>query len=97
MAKISKSDVEHVAKLSRLSLSGAELTKYTEQFSEILGYVEKLNSVDTKDVEPINQISDLENVVRDDSIEKSLSVEEVLSNTPEKQDGFFKVKKVIEK
>lgn len=95
MAKITKEQVEHVAKLSRLELSEKELEKYTREFSEILGYVEKLNSVDTKDVEAINQISGLENISRDDSIQKSLSVEEILSNAPEKQDGFFKVKKVL--
>ncbi len=97
MAKISKGDVEHVAKLSRLSLSDAELEKYTAEFSEILGYVDKLNASDTSNVSAIGQISGLSNIVRDDSIEPSLSTEDVLSNAPEKQDGFFKVKKIIER
>ena len=97
MAKISKSDVEHVAKLSRIELKDAELEKYTSEFEEILGYVEKTETADTSDVGEIGQISGLSNVTRDDSIEASLPTDEALSNAPEKQDGFFRVKKVIEK
>ena len=97
MAKITKDNVKHVAKLSRLELSEKELGKYTSEFEEILAYVEKIETANTPGVSEIGQMFGIENVSRDDNIKESLSTEDVLSNAPEKKDGFFKVKKVIEK
>ena len=97
MSKITKSDVEHVAKLSRIELKEDELTKFTSEFEVILEYIGKLDVADTSEVDEIGQISGLENITRDDSIEPSLPTEEALVNAPDRQDNFFKVKKVIER
>jgi len=97
MAKISKEQVENIAKLARISLTEEEKVKYQTELSSILDWVEKLNEVDTKDVEPIGQITDLKNVLSEDKVEDyPVPREEILKNAPMKKDGFIKVKKVLD-
>jgi len=96
MSKITKKDVEHVAKLARLRLSEKEKEKFAKQLDQILKYVNKLNELDTKKVKPTSHVFSLKNVFREDKVGKSLKVEKVLENAPEKAKGFFKVPKVIE-
>jgi len=90
-----KINVKHVAKLANLPLSEAEEKKFESQLSEILAYVEQLKSVDTKDIVITSQITDLENVTREDKSSLSLSQEEALSNSKSNHNGLFKVKKVL--
>lgn len=94
--KISKKDVEYVAKLARLKLSEEEKEKFTNQLDQILKYVDKLNELDTEKVKPTSHVLPLKNVFRKDKVGKSLKVEKALENAPEKARGFFKVPKVIE-
>ncbi len=94
--KITKQEVEHVAKLARLELSEQEKEKLTDQLSNILTYVETLNSLDTKGVEPTSHILDIKNVMRDDVAMPSLSQEQALANAPDKAAGHYKVPKIIE-
>ena len=91
-----KIDVSHVAKLANLPLKPNEKEKFEKQLSEILSYVEKLNEVDTKNVETTSQVTGLENVTREDETSPSLSQEEALSNTKSKHNGLFKVKAILE-
>jgi aspartyl-tRNA(Asn)/glutamyl-tRNA(Gln) amidotransferase subunit C len=88
-------DVEHIAKLSRLEITEVEKEKYMHQLNDILRYVEKLNELDTTNVEPLAQVNDLQNVFREDIVRPSIPVEEALKNAPAKVDTFFKVPKVI--
>lgn len=90
-----KINVKHVAKLANLPLSPEEEKKFEKQLTEILAYVGKLNSVNTKNVEITSQITGLENVTREDQATSSLSQDEALSNTKSKHNGMFKVKKVL--
>ncbi len=90
-----KINIKHIAKLANLHISDEEGKKFEKQLSEILNYVNQLNSVDTKNVEITSQITDLENVTREDKTSPSLSQEEALSNTKSKHNGLFKVKKVL--
>ena len=90
-----KINVKHVAKLANLPLSEDEEKKFEKQLSDILTYVEQLNSVDTKEIEITSQITGLENVTREDRASPSLSQDEALSNTKSKHNGLFKVKKVL--
>jgi len=92
-----KIDVLHIAKLANLPLVKDEIKKYEEQLSAILEYIEKLKKVKTDDVLETSQVTGLENVTKDDSPTPSLSQEEVLSNTKNKQSGSFKVKAIFEK
>ncbi len=94
--KITKQEVEHVARLARLELSEQEKEKLTDQLSNILTYVEKLNELDTSGVEPTAHVLDINNVMRDDVPGKSLSREMALANAPEKAGGHYKVPKIIE-
>jgi aspartyl-tRNA(Asn)/glutamyl-tRNA(Gln) amidotransferase subunit C len=94
--KISKQEVEHVAKLARLDLSEGEKDKLTDQLSNILTYVEKLNELDTAGVEPTAHVLDIKNVMRDDVAAPSLPQERALANAPEKAAGHYKVPKIIE-
>jgi len=66
--KISKKDVEHVAKLARLDLTEEEKEKFSRQLSNVLSYVDKLREVKTEGVSPTAQITGLENVSRDDMV-----------------------------
>ncbi|MFC1484992.1 Asp-tRNA(Asn)/Glu-tRNA(Gln) amidotransferase subunit GatC [bacterium] len=89
-------DVEHVAKLSRLNLSQEEQEKFTNQLATILEYIEKLKELDTEDIEPMMHALATGNVLREDLNIPSLDHDKILKNAPEKENGFFKVKKVIE-
>ncbi len=94
--KLTKDQVKHVAKLANLPLTDAEVTKFEGQLSETLDYVDQLNKINTAGVEPTSQVTGLENVLRDDETRPSLSQDEALQNTKSKQNGFFKVKAILE-
>ena len=94
--KISKQEVEHVARLARLELSQEEKDRYAEQLSNILTYIEKLNELDTTNVEPTAHVLDISNVMRDDVTRESLSQEQALANAPDKASGHYRVPKIIE-
>lgn len=93
---ISVNDVNHVANLARLELSAEETARFTEQLNAILKYVEKLNELDTSDVEPTSHVLPLVNVMREDEVRPSWPVERVLAEAPESEDGQFKVPAVLE-
>ena len=92
---VSKQDVEYIAALAKLSFSEAEKEKLTAELNTILTYVEKLNELDTSNVEPLQNINERVNVLRDDTLTESLSNEAALQNAPDFQDRFFIVPKVI--
>ncbi|MEW4372472.1 Asp-tRNA(Asn)/Glu-tRNA(Gln) amidotransferase subunit GatC [Paenibacillus kandeliae] len=89
-------DVEHVARLARLDLSEEEKEMFTAQLSAILKYAEKLNELDTDNVEPTTHVLHVSNVMRDDEVKESLPIEKVLRNAPDDEDGQFKVPAVLE-
>ena len=90
-------DVEHIAKLAKLSFSDNEKEKFTEQFNEILSFMEKLNELDTSSVEPLSQVIELQNVLREDQVKPSLPTQDALKNAPARDDRFFRVPKVIDR
>lgn len=94
---VTKKDVEHIAELARLKFNDNELQNFTAQLNEILNYIEKLNELDTENVEPLSHPVEGSNEFRDDKIRESLKTEEALKNAPDKDESFFKVPKVIEK
>jgi aspartyl-tRNA(Asn)/glutamyl-tRNA(Gln) amidotransferase subunit C len=92
---ISLKDVEHVAKLARLEFTPEEKETFTHQLNKIVGYIEKLNKLDTAGVRPFTHVLDLSNVMRDDRTIPSLPQAAVLGNAPDRTENFFKVPKVI--
>ncbi|MBU5674768.1 Asp-tRNA(Asn)/Glu-tRNA(Gln) amidotransferase subunit GatC [Paenibacillus brevis] len=93
---IQVNDVEHVAKLARLNLTEEEREIFTGQLNAILQYAEKLNELDTDQVEPTTHVLHLSNVMREDEVRESLPQEKVFRNAPEEEDGQFKVPAVLE-
>jgi aspartyl-tRNA(Asn)/glutamyl-tRNA(Gln) amidotransferase subunit C len=94
--RISKDDVTKVAELARLEVTEEETGIFTEQLGNILEYIEKLNELDTDNVEPTSHVLDISTPLREDKVVKWLSIEEVLQNAPESEDNFFVVPQVIE-
>jgi aspartyl-tRNA(Asn)/glutamyl-tRNA(Gln) amidotransferase subunit C len=94
---ISIKDVEYVAKLAKLEFSAEEMKTFTQQLDKILVYMEKLNELDTTNVEPLSHVNESNNVFRDDIVLPSLQADEALRNAPSKNDSFFKVPNVLGK
>jgi aspartyl-tRNA(Asn)/glutamyl-tRNA(Gln) amidotransferase subunit C len=88
-------EVEHVARLARLSLSENEKQKFGEQLSSILNYADTLNKLATDDVEPLTHILPAFNVFRTDEIKPSMPREKMLTNAPLAEDGQYKVPKIM--
>lgn len=87
-------DVEHVAKLARLKLTEEEKEKFTKQLDAIIEHMDKLNEVDTTGIEPMAHAIPSSNVMREDEVKQEFTRDEMLSNAPEEEDGFFKVPKI---
>jgi aspartyl-tRNA(Asn)/glutamyl-tRNA(Gln) amidotransferase subunit C len=93
---ISRKDVEHVARLSRLALSDAEIEKMREQLAAILAHIDTLRALDTEQVEPTSHAVPMENVMREDEPRPSLPQEAMLANAPDRSADFFRVPRIIE-
>ncbi|MFB3887390.1 MAG: Asp-tRNA(Asn)/Glu-tRNA(Gln) amidotransferase subunit GatC [Thermodesulfobacteriota bacterium] len=91
-----KMDIEKVAKLARLELSEEETRIFGDQLEQILTYMEQLNRLDTTGVEPTSHAIPIYNVFREDEPRPSLPQEEVLSISPDQENGHFKVPRIIE-
>ena len=94
--KITKKDVEYIAHLGRLEIDPNEIELYTMQVDRILQYVDKLNSLDTKGIEPTSHPMPVVCVLREDEVRESFSQAESTRNAPEKKGGFFKVLPIME-
>ena len=68
MTTLTTTQVRHIAKLARLQLDDDEVERYTKELTSILGYVDQLQQVDTKNVEPLKQVTGLQGVMREDII-----------------------------
>ncbi len=91
-----KETVEHIARLANLEFAPEQIDEFAEQFSKILGYIDTINQLDLDGVQPLTQVVDLENIMRNDFIKPSLSLQDALKNAPKKNENFIKVPKVIE-
>lgn len=94
--KITREQVENVAVLARLELTGAETEMFTGQMDAILAYVDKLNELDTGGIVPTAHAVPMENAFRADEMKPSIGAESALANAPGRIEDFFRVPKVIE-
>ena len=94
--KLSSQEVEYVAHLARLEITPREKEKFTAQLNDILGYIDKLNELDTQGVEPMSHAIAVTNVFREDNIVESIGTEKSLANAPDARGEFFRVPKVID-
>ncbi|MEO8784957.1 MAG: Asp-tRNA(Asn)/Glu-tRNA(Gln) amidotransferase subunit GatC [Candidatus Saccharimonadales bacterium] len=96
MTKLSRDDILKLARLSRLTLSEAEIDIFAEEISAILHYTEQLQSVDLDGVEPTYQVTGLKDVTRPDEIvDYGTTPAQLMKNAPATEDGHFKVKRML--
>jgi aspartyl-tRNA(Asn)/glutamyl-tRNA(Gln) amidotransferase subunit C len=95
--KIDDSMIEKISRLAYLEFGEEEREKIRKDLEQILTFVEKLNELDTEDVDPLVYLSENKDVLREDKAIRTISTEEALLNAPEKDGRFFKVPKVIHK
>ena len=93
---IDKNQVKKVAKLSRISLDDKNLESLSHDLASILKFVEQLNKLDTNNVKPLNSIVDKSLEARKDKVNDGKIKEEILKNSPGKNEDFFVVPKVVE-
>lgn len=95
-SKIDIEQVKQVAKLSRLDLSETEISQFTGQLGAILEYVEKLNQLDTSNVEPLAHCLPINNCLRADEVKESLGTDKTVTNAPQSDGQFFIVPRILE-
>ncbi|MCF7886269.1 MAG: Asp-tRNA(Asn)/Glu-tRNA(Gln) amidotransferase subunit GatC [Candidatus Marinimicrobia bacterium] len=93
---IDESNVKKIAKLAKIKLSPDEVSSYANQFEKILQYVDKLEELDTEEIEPLSHVHDLTNVLRKDEAESIDNRKQFLENAPGKKGPYFQVPRVIE-
>ncbi len=93
---IDKETVQHVATLARLELNEKEETQMAQEMSKILSWMDKLNKLDTKGVEPLIHMSAELNVLRQDEQGNILEHDRAVKNGPKTDSNYFRVPKVIE-
>ena len=94
--KLSKKEVEKIAKLARLDLTDDEIKTYSKQLSAILDYVGQLQEVDTENVEITSQVTGLSNIMREDKVEACDDPKELIEMSPEHENNLIKVKAVFD-
>ena len=94
--KLTAQEVEYVAHLARLEITPQEKEKFTAQLNDILLYIDKLNELDTKGVEPMSHAIGVTNAFREDKVAESIGTEKTLANAPDARGELFRVPKVIE-
>jgi len=94
--KLSREEVLHIAHLARVGLTESEITRLSEQLSNLLENFEVLQKVDTEGVAPTAQSVALQDVMRDDEVAPSLPVDDILANAPRREGDCFRVRAVLE-
>ena len=93
---LDKATVRRIATLARIEVPDADLESLAGELSHILGWIEQLSEVNTENVPPMSGGTDLKLPWRADVVTDGNQAERVLANTPDAQDGFFTVPKVVE-
>jgi len=96
MKEITRKDVEYVSDLARIRLTEEETQDMVHQLTRIIQYMDKLNELDTENVEPTAHILPIQNVMRKDEVRPSLPVEEATDIAPVKGQNMFKVPRIVE-
>src|SRR4051812_15009223 len=97
MNSVDAKTVKEIAQLARLQFENENLAKMQADMSNMLGFVNKLNELDTEGIEPLIYMSDEVNVLREDEVKSEITQKEALMNAPKKDSDYFKAPKVIDK
>ena len=93
---IDKDTVKHISKLARISLEDEKIDSLSKDLTSIMKFIEKLNKLNTDNVEPLTSIINASLKSRKDEVKDGKIRDQILKNSPEKNDEFFVVPKVIE-
>jgi len=93
---IDKDTVKHISKLARISLEDKKIESLSKDLTSIMEFIEKLNKLNTEKIVPLTSIIDASLKSRKDEVKDGKIRDQVLKNSPEKNDEFFVVPKVIE-
>ena len=93
---LSAQDVRHIARLARIAVTDAEVDRYAAQLTSILDHFDALSQANVEGLEPTAHPLPLSNVMRADEVAPSLPRGEVLANAPEQEDGYVRVRAVLE-
>ena len=93
---LTRTEVQHIAELAKLQLTEAEEALYQEQLSDILDYMQRLNTLDTAAIPPTATVLPLRSIMRDDVSRPSLPVAEILANAPARAGDSFEVRVILE-
>lgn len=93
---VSKQDVEYVAELARIELMEDEKEGMIEDLNKVLAYMEKLNELDTDNVDIIVNPYYIENKFREDEVQESMQLSDIMENAPEKLEEYILVPTIIE-
>jgi aspartyl-tRNA(Asn)/glutamyl-tRNA(Gln) amidotransferase subunit C len=94
---ISNELIDKLADLAKLNFEGQEKEKIKTDLQKIVGFIDKLNELDTENIEPLIFMSDAVNVLREDVVHQSITHEEALLNAPKKDSDYFRVPKFLDK
>tara|TARA_B100001109_G_scaffold173734_1_gene141983 strand:+ start:165 stop:446 length:282 start_codon:yes stop_codon:yes gene_type:complete len=89
-------DIKRISYLAKLKLPEEKEDFYANSLKDIIKWVDNLKQIDTKEIKPLHNVTEKTESIRSDEVNKTNSVEEVLSNAPERAQNFFKVPKVVE-
>ncbi|HVI60656.1 MAG TPA: Asp-tRNA(Asn)/Glu-tRNA(Gln) amidotransferase subunit GatC [Candidatus Saccharimonadales bacterium] len=96
MAKLTREDILKLARLARLDLTDEEIDEFSGELTDILQYVEQLQSVDVKGLKPTNQVTGLTNVTRPDEVrDYGYQAADLQKNLPAAKDNQIKVKRML--
>ena len=93
---IDQKTVKHISKLARISINEKKAKNLANDLTNIFKFIEKLNKLDTKNIEPLTSISETKLHLREDNIKDANIRDQILENSPEKNKEYFVVPKVIE-
>ena len=94
--EIKREDIEHIAKLSMLNLSDEEITRYTKDMEQIVRFANKINDIDTSEIEESAFALDAKNVFRKDEVRESFDRDLLLSNAPNSNGEAYSLPNVMD-
>lgn len=96
MIVVSIEDIKYISEICKIRLTDDELKDFVQEFTEIIGYVDRLKEVDTDGVKPTYFVNSNTQPLREDVVRDGLSKEDVIRNAPEEQYGYFKLLNVMD-
>ncbi len=95
--KITNDIIDHIAHLSRLEFEGEKKDAIREDLERIISFMDKLQEVDTENVEPLIFMTDEVDHLREDVVQETITQEEALKNAPKRDSDYFRIPKVLNK